>query len=270
MIPTDPTPSLDDLLKQWHLEVEPGSDSLGDWNSLHLVTRDGEPLVLKVGGADHDLAAEAVALRAWDGRGAVRLVAEAPSALLLERLDPGHALADESFDAAVDIFAHLVRALAIPAPTRLPTSHDEAARIARRPELDRLPPAWATRVRDLARRLADDVGDSLVHGDLHSGNILGATRAPWLAIDPKPAAGHPERCVPEFLWNRVDEIDDLGAAVGQLVAAAGLDPGRTHAWLVVRTASYLLWAEAQGLTEDPRRCRRLIEALLTPHPKRRA
>ncbi|MEV7284552.1 aminoglycoside phosphotransferase family protein [Streptomyces sp. NPDC093252] len=54
------------------------------------------PAVLKLPFRDEETAAEPAALRAWDGDGAVCLLAHDPAtgALLLERLDPTRTLAD--------------------------------------------------------------------------------------------------------------------------------------------------------------------------------
>lgn len=57
----------------------------------------GDDLVLKVGWTHDEARDEAAALRAWDGRGAVRLVDDVvegeTTALLLERASPGTSLA---------------------------------------------------------------------------------------------------------------------------------------------------------------------------------
>ena len=44
--------------------------------------------------------------------------------------------------------------------------------------------------------------------------------------------------------------------------ATGFDEDRTRAWLVVRTVDYLLWGLEHGLTQDPVRCLRLLDALV--------
>ena len=46
-----------------------------------------------------------------------------------------------------------------------------------------------------------------------------------------------------------------------LVAAAGLDPDRARAWVTFRTVDYWLWGLGYGLTEDPVRCARLLDAI---------
>ena len=65
------------------------------------------------------------------------------------------------------------------------------------------------------------------------------------------------------LWTRIDEMSDATEIIGHFAAAAdaaGIDRGHGEDWVVFRTVDYWLWGLAAGLTEDPRRCRRLIQA----------
>ena len=114
--------------------------------------------------------------------------------------------------------------------------------------------------------LSLDAERRLVHADLHYENIMASTRpgAPWVAIDPNSAVGAPERSVAELLWTRVDELPDSGAITGlldSLVEHGCLDRDKALAWAFVRTIDYWLWGLDNGLTVDPRRCRRIAAAL---------
>jgi streptomycin 6-kinase len=162
--------------------------------------------------------------------------------------------------------------LAVPAPPGFRTLHDLAGDItqslnARQERLGHpVPTDWLEGARALCQQLASH-GDNrfLVHADLHYGNVLAGEREPWLAIDPKPIAGDPEYAVPELLWTRVDDVD--GAAgirrlLAVLVDNGTLDAGKAHSWAIVRCADYWLWGVENGLTEDPKRCRRILEALV--------
>jgi hypothetical protein len=65
-----------------------------------------------------------------------------------------------------------------------------------------------------------------------------------------------------ILWTRIDEMsdaDEITRHFQSAVDAAGIDPGHGRDWIVYRTVDYWLWALTAGLTEDPRRCRRLLE-----------
>ncbi len=125
--------------------------------------------------------------------------------------------------------------------------------------------AWAEAAVDAARQLAGSTASALVHSDLHWGNVLSGEREPWLAIDPKPARGDPERSVAELLWTRADEIPDatgLRTLLAAIVDAGQLEPDRARAWVVARTVDYWQWAVGVGLTDDPRRCARVLNAVL--------
>jgi streptomycin 6-kinase len=217
---------------------------------------------------------ECRALEAWGGRGAVRLLEAGPGdgALLLERLDSRRSLASLELLSAAEAAGGLIRQLAIPAPPGLPRLADAANEIAEtvRPRQEALgspvPARWTDLAVQLARDLAADAGTILVHGDLHYGNVLAGTRQPWLAIDPKPVVGDPERYVPELMWDRADQAKDAAGIrelLAVLVHAGGLDAGRARAWTIVRAVDYWLWGLDAGLTRDPLRCHRLLDAILT-------
>jgi streptomycin 6-kinase len=164
----------------------------------------------------------------------------------------------------------LLRRLAIPAPDgvrplRAVADAIEVSLPGRQQRLGRpLPEGWLATAAGLAHELGASAGDRLVHADLHYGNILAGTREPWLAIDPKPVAGDPEHAVPELLWTRVDELQDAQAIRRLLTVLAGsgeLDGERARGWAIVRCVDYWLWGLENGLTEDPKRCRRILAAL---------
>lgn len=262
---------LDRLCRRWGLVPE-DHEPYGEWNLVYLVQRVDDPCVLRICGPDSAVEDEVAALRAWDGAGAVRLldVDLADRALLLERLCADRSLDDVILSSAATTAGRLVRTLAVPAPAGLPLLVDVATTAAdemtiRQARLGNpVPTATLERAVAFARDLSLDPGTSLVHGDLHYGNVLAGTRQPWLAIDPKPFAGHPERSVAELLWTRLDEVaDDTGirALLATIVSAGELEPDRAYAWAVVRATSYRLWGLENGLTEDPVRCSRLLSAL---------
>jgi streptomycin 6-kinase len=117
---------------------------------------------------------------------------------------------------------------------------------------------------DLARDLIPFVGSLIVNWDLHYTNVLRAEREPWLVIDPQVLAGDVEYGVAQLLWWRLEDIEAQGGvsrALDTLVASAELDSERAHAWAYVRTVDYWLSGLAAGLTIDPPRCQRVVEAL---------
>ena len=186
------------VLAEWGL-VPDGPPYPGGTASLVLpVTRAGRPLVLKIAWPHPEAAREADALDAWDGEGAVRLLAHDPErrALLLERCDPGTPLWAAAGVDRLGVLSSLLPRLWVAAPKEVAPLAEEARGWARA-----LPAAWERAGKPCERRLVDAAlaaihrlagtqpEEVLLHQDLHAGNVLAAGRAPWLVIDPKPLRG---------------------------------------------------------------------------------
>lgn len=264
--------TVDALCSRWGLTID-GEPMHGYLGLVVPVGGDHGPAVLKVSWADESTAHEIAALAAWDGRGAVRLLAADPElrAMLLERLDSSRSLADIEIGEALVEIARLARRLSVPGPAGIPRLQDVAAEmtesLGRRWEaLGRpIPHPLIDAARDLAADLGPGAGSLLVNWDLHYGNVLAGTREPWLAIDPKALIGDPEYGLAQSLWTRLEDFEassGLGACFDALVDGAGLDPRRAAAWSLVRCVDYCLWALGVGLTEDPVRCVRIASWLL--------
>ncbi|GAA2130199.1 aminoglycoside phosphotransferase family protein [Glycomyces algeriensis] len=264
-----------ELCDRWRLEPTAEPAMHGELGVVFPVRRAGEALVLKVGWQEHSTVDEAAALRAWNGVGAVRLLDadDDAGALLLERLDSARSLRDLPLLDAAEIAGGLIRELAIPAPDGIRPLREAAAYVAetvhqRNELLGRpVPQPWADLAAGLARDLGGDTGSLLVHADLHYGNVLAGHRRPWLAVDPKAVSGDPEHSVPELMWTRLDEAPGpagVHALLDTIVGAAELDAAKARSWVLVRAIDYWLWGLDAGLTEDPLRCHRLVEALTAP------
>ncbi|WP_327095822.1 aminoglycoside phosphotransferase family protein [Nocardia vinacea] len=244
--------------ERWELRFE-GAPMYG-YGGLVLpaVCADDSRVVLKLGHLTPETRDEPVALTAWAGNGAVRLLDSDAEhgALLLERLDPTRSLDFEPIDDAVRIISVLLHRLAIPAP--LGISRDlrtEAERL-----VEELPKEWQRLGGPFPRKMLDAAVDAcaqlgpsaerlLVNEDLHYENVLGGTREPWLVIDPQPLAGDIEFTTLSLLWNRRTEsaLDDRFATI---VDIAGLDPDRARAWTLVRAVQNWLWFVEDEDTED--------------------
>ncbi|MFH9014696.1 aminoglycoside phosphotransferase family protein [Streptomyces sp. NPDC017943] len=253
----------DRFLTRWDLEPEPGGRPMHGVSALVLpVVRrgDGTPAVLKLQLLDEESEGEPVALRVWDGAGAVRLLDhDAPTGtLLLERLDETRMLAHEpDTRRAVLVLAELLAHLtSFPAPPGLRRLGDIArAMLDATPRaLDRVPDPWARRlVADCAaavREVADEPGDRLLHWDLHDENVLASRRAPWLAIDPKPLAGDPGFELWPALDNRFDPAEILWR-FDALTDVLSLDRARARAWTLGRVLQNALWDIEDGRPLDP-------------------
>jgi len=254
---------IEEFLERW--DLRPDGSPLHGVAALVLPVRpaltDGPPAALKFQLLDEESAGEPVALRIWDGDGAVRLLDHDPvtHTMLLERLDSTRMLSTlPSTRDAVLVIAHLLAHLtAEPAPAGMRHLGDIAqAMLDRTPEaLPHIPdPAIRRTVADCAaalREVADEPGDRLLHWDLHDENVLAADRAPWLAIDPKPLAGDPGFELWPALDNRFD-ADEITWRFDAMTDVLGLDRARARAWTMGRLLQNALWDIEDGRPLEPR------------------
>ncbi|GAB2870557.1 aminoglycoside phosphotransferase family protein [Streptomyces deserti] len=245
-----------DFLDRWNLRLDGPSMSGVSALILPVVRRtDHTPAVLKLQLLDEESEGEPIALRAWNGDGAVRLLDhdEATGTMLLERLDPARMLSHlpDSRAAALVIAELLAHLTSFPAPGDLRRLGDIArAMLDQTPwALDRVPDAEARRlIADCAaavREVVDEPGDRLLHWDLHYENVLAADRAPWLAIDPKPLAGDPGFDLLPALYNRFDP-DEIPWRFDAMTGVLGLDRERARAWSLGRVLQNCLWEIEDG------------------------
>ncbi|MFC8424533.1 aminoglycoside phosphotransferase family protein [Streptomyces sp. NPDC057236] len=247
------------FLDRWDLHVT-GTPMHGVSALVLPVTRaDGTHAVLKLQIRDHETDGEPVALRLWNGDGAVRLLDhdEPTGTMLLERLDASRMLShQEDVHEAVLVIARLLAHLhTTPAPAGMRHLRDIApAMLERTPAvLDRIPdPAARRLVADCAtavHEVTDEPGDRLLHWDLHDENVLASDRAPWLAIDPKPLAGDPGFDLWPALANRFDP-DDVIWRFDAMTDILGLDRARARAWTHGRLLQNCLWEVEEGRPLD--------------------
>ncbi|MFJ8793286.1 aminoglycoside phosphotransferase family protein [Streptomyces sp. NPDC102462] len=244
-----------EFLRRWELRID-GPAMYGVCALvLPVVRADGGPAALKLQPLDEESAGEPLALRAWDGDGAVRLLEhdEPTCTLLLERLDEGRMLGDvPDARAAVRVIgALLARLTARPAPPGMRRLGDIARLMLERVPwaLGRIPdPADRRLVADCAaavREVLAEPGDRLLHWDLHFENVLAARRADWLAIDPKPLAGDPGFELLPAIDNRYDPAETHWR-FDALTDALDLDRERARAWTLGRVLQNCLWELADG------------------------
>ena len=230
----------------------------GEYNFVAPAFRaDGELTVVKVSPpfATLEIFGEAAFLRNRNGRGAVRLIAEDRSrfAILLEHAHPGKNLAEKFADdepASVEPAIEVLRSILSPLPdgseiVTLDKWFDGLTRY----HQTTFPADYAAR----ALRIYDELSRQpdrtfYLHGDFHPGNVVSATRAPFLAIDPKGIAGHVGYDIAVFLNNfhwwqetRSDIRARLDAAVAQFAGAFGLDPIELRQWAFAQMVLSAWW-----------------------------
>ena len=261
-------------LERWELTLD-GQPWHGENALVFPVLRETQAAVLKVTWPHPEARHEHLALKLWDGRGAVRLIAANPSAstLLLERLDGNRQLTQLPILQACEVIGELFQQLDRPSTPQLDAVADKAIRWREQlSEASVLVPRRLThQARDeLKALLASAPSARLVHEDLHDMNVLAPIahhRGDWLAIDPKPVAGEWAYAVAPIVWNRA-EVTSAAFSVrnhvrmrAEVVAeVAGLDPDRVRRWTFVRLVLNAVWAAAHAPGSDEFRTRMILLA----------
>nr|WP_049579355.1 aminoglycoside phosphotransferase family protein [Streptomyces sp. SBT349] len=245
---------------------------------LPVLRADGGRAALKLQPHEEENEAEPLALRAHDGRGAVRLLEFDPGtcSMLLEWLDAERSLNDvpDSFEAAELLTGLMARLVTTPPPPELRRNLGDIASAM----LAQVPGALPSLARDDQRRLLADCaaatrelvgepGDRLLHWDLHYENVLaplpdGDRREPWLAIDPKPLVGDVGFDLLPALDNRFDPAETL-RRFDLMTEVLALDRARAKGWTLARVLQNGLWAIEDGLTEITPDQVSIAETLLT-------
>jgi streptomycin 6-kinase len=219
--------------------------------------------MLKIAFPDPESEHEHLALRRWGGDGTVRLLRAEPhrGALLLERLQSRN-LNELSDIEACEIVAARYARIHVPA---LPQLHplvgfidQRTADLAALPRNAPVPRRLVEQAIALGAELVADPASigTLIHGDLHYENVLGAEREPWLVIDPKPLNGDPHYEIAPMLWNRWEEMAGyVRAGIRRrfyaLVDVAGLDVDRARAWVIIRMMHNAMWELTESTQPNP-------------------
>ncbi|MEV6050351.1 aminoglycoside phosphotransferase family protein [Streptomyces sp. NPDC052107] len=261
------------FLDRWRLRLDGPCMNGVSALVLPVVRADGGRAVLELQLPDEESAGEPVALRVWDGDGAVRLLDHDPATgpvrlldhdpatgtMLPERLDESRMLSAvaDTREAVVVVARLLNRLTSFPAPPGMRRLGDIAeAMLEQTPwALERIPDLRARRiVADCAaavREVVAEPGDRLLHWDLHFENVLAADRAEWLAIDPKPLAGDPGFELWPALDNRF-EAAEVRRRFDAMTEVLGLDRERARAWTLGRLLQNALWDVEDGRPVEER------------------
>jgi len=266
---------VDGLLARWDCRVD-GPPRHGEVALVVPVTCPAGPAVVKVSFPHPGNRSEPGALRQFAGRGAVRRLdaADDAFALLLERAGDATLATEPCAEHAIEIAGALARRLALPAAPGTPSLADTTAGWAEQLDQqvaasDDPPPARALdRARETIAALRGDRTTTLLHGDLHDGNVLAADREPWLAIDPKGWRGTAAYDAFTVVAGRQDQLRpdqdldrQLQDRVRQFAVAAGVDPELAADCCQARATSSLLSQQAHpGDWFDMEMLRRLVLA----------
>jgi streptomycin 6-kinase len=269
--------------RRWSIHVLPPFDNLSFNYVAPALGANGRELILKLGVVNPELLTEIEALRLYDGRGCVQLLAADPDggALLLERLRPGTPLSTLTDDEqATSIAANVMRQLWRPVPPdhSFPSVAKWAAGLGRLRQhfgggTGPFSPPLVERAETLFEELLTTMAEPvLLHGDLHHFNILAAERQPWLAIDPKGLIGEPAYEVGALLRNPFPYLlkmpnprGILARRVDQLAAELGFDRARIVGWGLAQAVLSAWWCIEDGCMdwEYSITCAELLAALGT-------
>jgi streptomycin 6-kinase len=250
-----------EYLDRWQLAMDGTVASGAVALIIPVARRDGSTAVLKLQPIDDETGGEPAALKAWAGRGAVRLLEHDPvtGAMLLERLDASRDLATMEDDlAAATIIAELLMILnSAPVPADMRRLGDVVATIlAGTPEAIRLAADSNERkllincTDRLQELIIDPVDSRLLHWDLHYGNTLSAlfSGTEWKAIDPKPLSGDSGFELLPALSNRWEDLVQTGDVSRALLRrfdvmteVLELSRQRAAGWTLARVLQNAVW-----------------------------
>jgi len=242
---------LGDCARRWSLALSPPFPNLTFNYVAPAMMADGTEVVLKAGVPGPDLRREAAALRAFDGRGSVRLLESDADAgmLLLERLRPGvvlTTLADEAHDdEATTIAASVMRGLWCPAPP----GHDFP-----------IVADWGASFSNLRARFGGGTGPlpraQVEQAESLFAELLASSKTPVLlhgAIDPKGVVGEPAYEVGALLRNLWPGRHThqhpgrlLERRAHRLAEELDLDLARVRGWAVAQAVLSAVWGVEDG------------------------
>gem|GEM_PF-340948 len=230
-------------------------------------TRDHRPVVLKVVRQPGDEWRCGEVLAAFDGSGVVRVYEYVEGAVLLERLNPGTALASLSLDGhdeeATEILAEVIHRMSRP-QTSLETFITVAdwgkgfERYLASGD-GQIPIELVERGQHIYLQLcASQQNVRLLHGDLQHYNVLFDTERGWVAIDPKGVVGELEYELGASLRNPYERPDLFAAPsmierrLKQVAARLPLDPERALRWSFAQAVLSAIWSVEDGFAVDAR------------------
>lgn len=201
----------------------------------------------------------------WGGTGAAAVYERGDDAVLLERALGRRSLAAMASRASAADDDHALRLLCQsvarlheprPAPPPLVSLERWFAELFEHADAGG---AGYLRGADLAAELLDEPGDvTVLHGDVHHGNVLDFGERGWLAIDPKALSGAPAFDYANMLCNpspeRAAQPAVLARRTATVALASGIAAGTLLRWTVAWTALSATW---HRLGDDPAAARAL-------------
>jgi streptomycin 6-kinase len=245
--------------KKWNLKV--GQPFKLSCNYVaQAVQKDGTEVVIKIGyPKDQEFFSELDSLPKFNSKGMVMQFKQdrERAVMLLERIKPGVSIASLDDEKVMEVMAQVMKNFWTDHPIDKNSTYE--------------PSRWSTGFQKLREKYEGKTGpipfelvrkaesiyiglqssndpQYLLHGDLHQGNVLSATREPYLAVDPKGIIGPREReltpllMYPEgFIVNSLDPKATLSRRIEILAEILELDKGKIIAWSFSHTVLQAVW-----------------------------
>lgn len=246
-----------DYLKRWDLVAD--GAAITTHSSRLLPVRQGSlPAMLKIAMVPEEkLGAQLMTW--WDGQGAAPVLAGNGNALLLKRAMGTASLADLAHhgrdDEASRIICKVVARLHAhrpPAPPWLIPLHNrfEELRLAAAAHGGLFAKAAAA----AQHLLACPQDQTVLHGDIHHGNILDFDEDGWLAIDPKGLVGERGFDYANVFSNPDDQTATAPGRFNRqieiIAETANLDPRRLIQWILAYTGLSAAWCLEGGFAPE--------------------
>jgi streptomycin 6-kinase len=252
----------DGLTREWRVTVD--TTCVTNSSVLAFGSRDNRSVVLKVVKNEADEWRSGAILEAFGGLGVPGVYEHVGGAVLMERLDPGHSLAEMALggcdDEATVILADVIAKLCPPGSANAwPSVEDRAAGFRRYSAGGDL--QIPQDLVEQGHRVYSDLCVSqrhrtLLHGDLHHYNVLFDARRGWLAIDPKGVVGEIEYEIGAALRNPVErpqlflQQSTIETRIEHFARKLKRDPARILAWAFAQAVLAAIWAIEDGFLVD--------------------
>jgi streptomycin 6-kinase len=255
---------LDPWIDRWRL-VPDGAAFATHTSVLMPVRAEDQPAMLKVATAPEEVRGAGI-LAWWAGDGAARVLALEGSALLMERATGPRSLVQMAVAGDDEVATRVLCATA--ARLHEPRPHPPDSAVPLETWFAALRPAAAQRGGILARShaaamqlLATQREVTILHGDLHHGNVLDFGARGWLAIDPKGVYGERGYDFANIFCNpdaAVATAPGRLARQANIVAeAAGIERARLLQWVLAYAGLSAAWSLEDG--DDPSLALRVAE-----------
>jgi streptomycin 6-kinase len=244
-------------LDRWHLTPDGEPVVTHSSNLLPVLWRD-KPAMLKLS-ADEAERSGAAVMHWWDGHGAAKVYCHDADAIVLERAQGGRSLLtmaaegedDEASRILCDTVAKLHAPRRAPKPPLIPLARwfrDLASAAAKYGGV-------LIDCRDIATALlAEPRGETVLHGDIHHGNVLDFEEHGWLAIDPKGLVGERGFDYANIFANpELSTVTDPARLRRQLPiisAAANIEPARLLRWIAAYCGLSAAWFLDDGMSSE--------------------